>query len=154
VSAPSATGTTPAATATALPPLLPPAMSRGSWGLRTAPYARLFEVMPADSSCMPVLPTTTAPAARRTRTTVASAAGRQSRNAGVPAVHGNPATWMLSFTAIGTPSSGPPVTRCAGASASATNALSPAVSPARASAASTCSFMLGCSAPRGSSRRA
>ena len=46
VSVPKATGAIRAATAAPEPPLLPPGMRAGSWGLRTGPNAPLFEVMP------------------------------------------------------------------------------------------------------------
>ena len=58
VSSASPKGAMPAATAAAVPPLLPPGMRAGSQGLRTAPNARLVLVQPSDNSCRLVLPST------------------------------------------------------------------------------------------------
>ena len=58
VSVPIATGAIRAATAAPDPPLLPPGMRSGSYGLRAAPNAPLFDVMPKASSCMLSLPIT------------------------------------------------------------------------------------------------
>src|SRR4051794_10032499 len=77
-----------AAMAAAVPPLLPPGMRARSYGLRTAPNARLLLVQPYDNSCRLVLPSTRAPADLSAATTGASAAGRKPRSAGVPAVVG------------------------------------------------------------------
>src|SRR5690349_11309940 len=55
---------------------------------------------------MLVLARTIAPASRRRLTTGASAFGTKPFSAGVPALLGRPATWMLSFTTMGTPASG------------------------------------------------
>jgi hypothetical protein len=73
VSLPSASGTTPAATAAPDPPLDPPVMRERSHGLAVGPHAETRFVAPAASSCWLVLPTTIAPAAVRRRTTSASA---------------------------------------------------------------------------------
>src|SRR5690242_2610597 len=63
VSLPMAMKTMPEATAAADPPLDPPGMHATSHGLRTVPRCGLFDVIPYASSCMPHLPTITAPAA-------------------------------------------------------------------------------------------
>lgn len=107
VSVPSAEGTTPSATLTALPPLDPPEERSGRTGLRTSPNVLFVLVMPSASSCMFVLPTTTAPAARRRLTAPASVCAVPSRRNGVPAVVGRPATSMLSSTEKGMPPSRP-----------------------------------------------
>ena len=72
VSEPSASGTNPAATAAAEPPEDPPGTRLTSWGLRVGPVAEVSVEEPMANSSMFVLPTTTAPAARRRDTTVAS----------------------------------------------------------------------------------
>ena len=72
VSEPSASGTKPAATAAAEPPLEPPGTRLVSWGLRVGPKAEFSVEEPMANSSRLVLPTTTAPAARRRSTTVAS----------------------------------------------------------------------------------
>ena len=106
VSVPMAAGTRPAATTTPEPPLLPPGMRDASQGLCAAPVTLLLVVMPKASSCMLALPAISAPAARRRRTSSASCAGCSPCRAPVPAPLGQPTASMLSFSAIGTPSSG------------------------------------------------
>ena len=69
VSVPSAAKTAPVATATADPPLEPPALRAGSHGLAAAGV-----VTPKASSCVAVLPRMTAPASRSRVTTGASRA--------------------------------------------------------------------------------
>ena len=75
VSVPTASGTTPAATAAPDPPLEPP----GTWlrfqGFRVGPWYGLSVVGPKANSCVAVLPMMTAPAARSRRTQVASDSG-------------------------------------------------------------------------------
>src|SRR4051812_34448238 len=51
-----------AATAAAVPPLDPPGLRLGSYGLRVWPPAELIVVIPYASSCRLVLPMMTAPA--------------------------------------------------------------------------------------------
>ena len=75
VSVPMLNGTIPSATAAALPPLDPPAVLVGSSGLRTGPKCALLLVIPKASSCMFVLPSSTAPASRSTLTIPASIGG-------------------------------------------------------------------------------
>ena len=109
VSVPSPATAIPQATATAVPPLLPPAMKRRSIALPTAPKAALALVIPNANSCMFVLPSTIAPAAFSRATAGASSVGTKDPSSGVPAVLGSPATWMLSFTAMGMPCNEPGV---------------------------------------------
>ena len=75
-----------------------------------------------------VLPRTTAPASTSFWTVGAFSLGTKPRSAGVAAVFGKPATWVLSLTTSGTPCSGPTVFR-ATMSASARRAA--AIAPLR-----------------------
>src|SRR5438309_6928210 len=75
VSDPSASGTIPAATAAADPPLDPPGMRSVAHGLRTGPNAEFSLDDPIANSSQLVLPTTTAPAASSRATAVASYGG-------------------------------------------------------------------------------
>src|SRR5215510_6020834 len=75
VSEPSASGTRPAATATAEPPLDPPGMRSVAHGLRAGPNAEFSVDEPIANSSQLVLPTMTAPAALRRSTAVASNGG-------------------------------------------------------------------------------
>src|SRR4051812_18939048 len=107
----------PADTATALPPLEPPAVRGGSPGLRIGPKALFSPEEPIANSSMLVLPTKTASAARRRATTVASYGGRQPVSAPEPPVPsalrrvssfeahvvGASAVHRASLIAIGTP---------------------------------------------------
>src|SRR6267143_1709264 len=86
--------------------------------------------MPKASSCMFVLPRTTAPASTSFWTVGAFSFGTKPRSAGVAAVLGRPATCVLSLTTSGTPCSTPTVLR-ATMSASARRAA--AIAPARSS---------------------
>jgi len=89
------------------------------WGLSVEP--------PRAPSCMLSLPRMTVPAARSRRTTSASAAAARSPRGPIPLVVGMPATSMLSFSAIGIPSSGPrasPRARRASAAAASARASS------------------------------
>ncbi len=72
MSEPRASGTNPAATAAADPPDEPPGTRPRSRGFRVGPTAEFSVDEPMANSSMLVLPTTTAPAARRRSTTVAS----------------------------------------------------------------------------------
>src|ERR1700752_5365894 len=77
VSVPSAHGTSPAATAAALPPEEPPGTRLSSHGLRGGPNAECSVDEPiATSSCL-VLPNSGAPAAARRAPTVAVYGGRE-----------------------------------------------------------------------------
>ena len=104
---PSASAAMRVATATALPPLDPPAVCSGDHGLRVTPNAADSVKGQIASSGIRVLPSTTHPAVRRRRTNSSSAAAGRSGVAAEPCRVGNPATSTLSFTATGTPASGP-----------------------------------------------
>src|ERR671910_2635658 len=69
-----ATGTRPAATAAALPPPDPPGVGSGFHGLRANPNTLVFVKLSVPNSGAAVLPTGTAPAARRRATWIESAA--------------------------------------------------------------------------------
>src|SRR5438067_8340980 len=97
----------PVATAAAEPPDDPPGVRATFHGLRVEPYTALWVCTSAPSRGTLVLPTTTAPAARRRATATASAAGMALRRSTAPAVAGRPATAIVSFTVIGTPWNGP-----------------------------------------------
>ncbi len=92
----------PAATAAALPPEEPPGVRVTSHGLRVH---SVTGAMPYSG--MAVVPTTTAPAARRRWTTLWSCPGRTSRIRAAPHVRRSPATARLDFTATGTPGERP-----------------------------------------------
>ena len=72
VSLPSVAGTSPAATAAALPPLEPPGMRSKSHGLRVTPNAEFSVELPIANSSMFSRPNGSAPAARSFAITVAS----------------------------------------------------------------------------------
>src|SRR5215831_12984463 len=72
VSDPSASGVSPAATATADPPLEPPGIRSSAHGFRDGPNAEFSVDDPIANSSQMVLPTMTAPACSSFRTTVAS----------------------------------------------------------------------------------
>ncbi len=76
VSVPSAHGTSPAATAAALPPLDPPGTRARSHGLSTGPNAQFSVDEPIANSSWLVLPSSGAPAAASFSTTVAVYGGR------------------------------------------------------------------------------
>src|SRR5438552_12871612 len=97
----------PAATAAALPPDDPPGTRVVSCGLRVGPKAEFSVELPIANSSRLVLPMTTAPAARRRSTTVASYGGRQPSRILDEHVVGMPRVVMLSLSATGTPASGP-----------------------------------------------
>src|ERR687898_480755 len=119
----------PAATAAAAPPEEPPGVRAGSHGLAVAPKSSLA-VCPKSPSMKAtlVLPTTTAPARRSRRTTVASALATWSRKAGLPQVVWSPATSKLSLMVMGRPCSGPswpPRVVASSAAAASARACSP-----------------------------
>src|SRR6476619_7031692 len=107
VSLPSPIEANPAATAAALPPLLPPGTRDVSWGLRVGPNAEFSVLDPIANSSRLVLPMTIAPASRSRVTTVASYGGRQPSRIFDEHVVGTPRVQKLSLSAIGTPASGP-----------------------------------------------
>ncbi len=78
-SLPSASGTSRQASATAPPPLEPPADRSVSHGLRVTPNTGLNVCEPAPHSGVFVLPTMIAPASRSRRTSSSSSAGTWSR---------------------------------------------------------------------------
>jgi hypothetical protein len=84
VSLPSAVATMRHASATAAPPLDPPALRERPHGLRVAPYTWLKVCDPAPNSGALVLPTATAPAAFIRATSRQSAAGRYPAKSGDP----------------------------------------------------------------------
>ena len=106
---PSAAATMPAATAAALPPELPPALRRpGAKGVLVGPKARLSVVARWPSSGTLVVPTITAPAACSRSTSSEGAVTGPRATAPQPRRTGVPGTRSpRSFTATGTPSSGP-----------------------------------------------
>src|SRR5436190_11130099 len=97
----------PAATAAAEPPLDPPGTRVGSCGLRVGPNAEFSVEDPIANSSRFVLPTRTAPASRSRVTAVASYGGRHPSRIFDEHVVGIPRVHMLSFSASGTPASGP-----------------------------------------------
>src|SRR6201996_5508324 len=103
-SEPMAAVTRPAAPAAALPPEEPPGGCRRDHGLRVCPNAGPLVNGHWPSSQVLVLPTITAPAALRRRTTSASWVA-DATYPDVPKAVGCPAMSVSSLTAIGTPSS-------------------------------------------------
>ena len=115
-----AIGTSPAATAAALPPLEPPGVRCGSQGLRVTPQVADSVKPQIASSGSSVLPTTIAPGlAQPPHHLRVGRAG--SGKPSVPWVVCSPARSTESLSAIGTPSSGrssPPFSRASACSAS------------------------------------
>src|ERR1700754_3552887 len=118
-----ASGASYAATAAALPPPEPPGIRSRSHGFFVEPYAEYSVEEPIANSSMLVLPIITVPASRSRSTIVASYGGCQPSRIFEPAVVGTPLVAITSFTATGTPASGPVTsprsTRSAAASAPA-----------------------------------
>src|SRR3954447_19205367 len=106
VSEPSARGVSPAATATADPPLDPPGIPSSAQGLHDGPNAEFSVDEPMANSSQLVLPTITAPARVRRETTVASYGGTNASRIFDEAVVRTPFVQMLSLSATGTPASG------------------------------------------------
>ena len=106
MSVPIASGTARDATAAADPPDEPPGTREASHGFRAGPYAEFSFDEPIPNSSQFVFPTTTAPAATRRATHVASSGETKPARILEPAVDASPATLMLSLTASGTPASG------------------------------------------------
>ena len=126
-----ASGTIPAATAAADPPLDPPGVRDRSHGLRVGPPKRGSVVGRIANSGRFVVPTITKPASRSRETRNASWSGRKPSRNLEPKLSGKPLTDTLPLTAIGTPANGcasPGLTWSAAASArspsTATNAFS------------------------------
>ena len=107
VSVPTVASAMPVATLTADPPLDPPGDRVVSSGLRTAPNAESPLVVPRAYSCRFVLPTKTAPAARRLATHGASCDATRPTRTRDAAVVSVPRTSMRSLIESGTPCSGP-----------------------------------------------
>ena len=99
-------GTMAAATAAAVPPLEPPAVTLTSVGLRVVPKTKLVVLMSWANSGVLVLPTMTPPAAFRRATEIASSAGTSCSKIREPNVVRSPAVCRISLTTNGTPSSG------------------------------------------------
>jgi hypothetical protein len=104
-----ATGTIPAATAAADPPLDPPALRVGSCGFKVGPNSAGSVLGDSPNSGVFVLPRTTSPAARwRCTTTESWSAGATPANKRLPFVVLAPATFVhRSLTRNGTPQKGP-----------------------------------------------
>ena len=140
MSEPSASGTIPAASAHAAPPLDPPALRVGSTGLRVVPKTVLNVWLPAANSGTFVFPIGTAPARRIRSTTSSSWVGTLSRRSGEPYVVSHPATSWVSLNAHGSPCSGP---RSSYGVRSASLAPSRARSSSRDTIAFSCGVLLG-----------
>src|SRR5262245_18716582 len=99
----------PAATAAAEPPLEPPVVQSGFHGLRVTPFSWLWVTPPPTAnSGVAVLPSNTAPCARRRSTTIASCGqGPFGSTASDPFKVGQPLTSVTSLIATGTPSNSP-----------------------------------------------
>src|SRR3954462_8674340 len=115
LSVPTASGARPAATAAAEPDEDPEGVRSRTYGLRVWPPTPLQPLVGRVERTLPhsdrlVLPSTTAPARRRRRTSNASA-GIDRASAREPAVVGRPETATLSLIRTGSPSSAPTVPR-------------------------------------------
>src|SRR5689334_13971096 len=102
-SLPSATASMWVASATAAPPLEPPADFVASNALRVTPNTSLKVCEPRPNSGVLVLPTTMQPAAFMRVTMSASWAGRLSARSGEPSVVGMPCVSAASLIACGMP---------------------------------------------------
>ncbi|GAA0375582.1 hypothetical protein GCM10009530_27610 [Microbispora corallina] len=103
-----ATGTAPAATSAAAPPLDPPAPRPVSQGLRVTPYLSDSVAKSTAISGTVVTPSTARPAALNLRITPVSCRATTPRRARLPIVNGTPsATGPWSLMRNGTPDSGP-----------------------------------------------
>src|SRR4051794_5526688 len=98
-----ATGSRPAATAAAAPPLEPPGVRVGSHGLRHAPFSSDSVCAIVPNSGVFVLPRMTKPASLMLRTVAESAVATLCAYALHEYVVGIPATSFKSLIAIGTP---------------------------------------------------
>src|SRR5712691_5635918 len=105
-SLPCATGTRPAASAAAAPPLDPPGVSSGFHGFRVAPLSSDSVKAVVPNSGVLVFPRITNPACRRRRTTAVSRSGTYSANAREEYVVRMPAVAVRPLMAIGTPRNG------------------------------------------------
>ena len=128
-SVPSASATWPAASAAAEPLLEPPGVCPADQGLRVAGPSGLWPKARCPYSGIAVMPTITAPAARSRATAGPSACSRLPFVKSDPTSRGSPATATCSFTATGTPASGPGVApRACAASSAAAAARAPSAS--------------------------
>jgi hypothetical protein len=107
VSEPRAPRANPAATAAALPPLVPPGTRSMSSGFRVGPLAEFSVEDPIANSSRLVLPIRIAPAASSRSTTVAVNGGAHPSRIRDEQVVGMPRVQRLSLIASGTPASGP-----------------------------------------------
>jgi hypothetical protein len=144
-SLPIPSGTTPAATRAASPPLEPPGPRVASSGCRVRPHTGLSVSWRYIACGTLALPITTAPAARTRRTISASSPSTRPRRLRIPSVVASPHTAKHSFTLTGTPARGPTpdalfaiVSSIAVASASASRRRS-CTSPLSRDAHSSCS---------------
>src|SRR3989441_70537 len=106
-SVPSASGPQPLATPTAAPPLEPPGVSAGFHGLRVTPKSGFSVTALRPNSDVLVFPRTSAPAARRRATAIASSSGTWSAKSREPPVVVSPRVKRTSLIETGTPWSGP-----------------------------------------------
>ena len=107
-SVPRLSGPAPSATAAALPPLEPPAVRAGSYGLPVTPCRGLSVTPFQPNSGVVVLPTNTAPDSRSRATDGASSShGPSARTVREPRSVGAPRVRIRSLTVTGTPSTGP-----------------------------------------------
>ncbi|GGX20090.1 hypothetical protein GCM10010353_39070 [Streptomyces chryseus] len=107
-SVPSDSGPAPYATAAALPPLEPPAVRAGSYGLPVAPDSGESVTPFQPNSGVVVLPRNTAPCSRSRATEGASSSHRAAgRTVLEPRSVGPPRISSRSFTDTGTPSTSP-----------------------------------------------
>ncbi len=107
-SVPSASGPAPSATAAPAPPLEPPAVRAGSYGLRVTPLSGESVTPFQPNSGVVVLPRKTAPCSRIRATDGASSSqGPSGDTARDPRSVGWPRISRMSFTVAGTPSSRP-----------------------------------------------
>ena len=102
-SLPSATGSMRVASATAAPPLLPPALFDGSYALRVTPNTSLKVCEPSPNSGVLLLPITMQPAAFMRDAMRPSSRATNSRIRGEPRVVGRPCTAARSLMACGMP---------------------------------------------------
>src|SRR5436190_4642559 len=101
-------GMIPAATAADVPPLEPPGVFVTSQGFRVMPNSLVLVKLSVPNSGLAVLPTGTAPAARKRATFKSSwGSGPRSENGIEPNDVGMPSQCSRSFTPNGTPASGP-----------------------------------------------
>ncbi len=114
-----ATGTIPAPTAAALPPLEPPAMRSALHGLQVGPCASVSVVPITPNSEVVVRPIGANPAPRSRDTISEGTWTTQPSASRLPFSHTRPASpWKRSFSSSGTPPKGPPVAPAASPAAS------------------------------------